>query len=171
MKIFVKILLKSLKKSSIKVHIHWASHARDLWSHTRLYSFLGKQQSGTYKYTVFFHHIVIVSDKNYHNMVKKYCILIYNTLLVTWKTVKPYMRSQILCMRCSVYVNFYKLKEKLNEWLDEKFNDRRQTPQFPEWFLTTKEEEIFLHFIARLIIALKACATFIAHSIIACFIP
>ena len=26
---------------------------------------------------VFFHHFVIVSDINYHNMVKKYCILMY----------------------------------------------------------------------------------------------
>ena len=26
---------------------------------------------------IFFHHIVIVSDINYHNMVKKYCILMY----------------------------------------------------------------------------------------------
>ena len=31
-------------------------------------------------YTVFFHHIVIASEKNYHNMVKKYCIHMYTKL-------------------------------------------------------------------------------------------
>ena len=27
-----------------------------------------------HKYTVFFYHIVIVYVRNYHNMVKKYCL-------------------------------------------------------------------------------------------------
>ena len=43
-------------------------------------------------YTVYFHHIMIVSDKNHHNMVKKYCIHMYTTLLDTWETVQPCMR-------------------------------------------------------------------------------
>ena len=36
---------------------------------------------------------------------KKYCIHIYTTLLVTFETMKPCMRSLISCMRCSVYVH------------------------------------------------------------------
>ena len=91
-----------LSEGLVKVHIHWASHARDPWSHARLHSFPGNQKCGLHKhiYTVFFHHIVIVFVRNYHNMVNKYCIHIYTTLLVTWETVK-------LCMRCSVYVHHY----------------------------------------------------------------
>ena len=55
-------------------------------------------------YTVYFHNIVIIFVRNYHNMVKKYCIHMYTMLLVPWETVKPCMRSLISCMRCSVYV-------------------------------------------------------------------
>ena len=55
------------------VHIHWASHARNQWSHAR-FQFLFLMQG--FKALVF-RHIVIVSDINYHNMVKKYCILMY----------------------------------------------------------------------------------------------
>ena len=97
--------VRPIKQVSLKVHIHWASHARDPWSHARLHSFPGNQQCCLHMYTVFFHHIVIVFVRNYHNMVKKYCIHMYTTLLVTWETVKPLMRSRTSCMRCSVYVH------------------------------------------------------------------
>ena len=50
----------------------------------------------------FWFWIVIVSNKSYHNMVKKYCIHMYTTLFVTWETVKPCMRSRISSMRCSL---------------------------------------------------------------------
>ena len=36
-----------------------------------------------------------------YNMVKKYCIHMYNTLLVIWETVKPFMRSRILLSVCA----------------------------------------------------------------------
>jgi len=36
------------------------------------FSFPADQECGIYKYTIFFRHIVIVSGKNFHNMVKKY---------------------------------------------------------------------------------------------------
>ena len=51
-------------------HVYWASHARDPWFHARLHSFPSNQQCGIHMYTVFVHHIIIVSDINYHNMVK-----------------------------------------------------------------------------------------------------
>ena len=62
---------------TILVHIHWASHARNQWLHTRLHIYL--QQCGIHMYTVFFHHIVKASDKNYHNTVKK---ILYKMLSV-----------------------------------------------------------------------------------------
>jgi len=37
-------------------------------------------------YTVFFQCIVIVFVGNYHNMVKKYCMHMLTTLLVSWET-------------------------------------------------------------------------------------
>ena len=40
-------------------------------SHARLNNFPGNKLCGIHKYTVFFYHIVIISDANYHNMVKK----------------------------------------------------------------------------------------------------
>ena len=99
------------------VHLYWTSvlvcsicamHiARDPWSCARLHSFPGNQQCGIHVYTVLFHHIVIVSDKNYHNMVKKFCMHMYTILLVTWETVKHCVRSRISCMRCSVCVHLY----------------------------------------------------------------
>jgi len=62
-------LLDNYRRSfrTFMVHIHWASHARNQWSHARL-QFFFLMQGFT---AVFFHHIVIVSDINYHNMVKK----------------------------------------------------------------------------------------------------
>ena len=89
----------------LMVHIHWASDARDPWSHAGLPSFPDNQHHGMHMYTVFLYHIVIVSDKNYHNMVKNYFTLMYTILLVTWETVKPCTRSRISCIRCSVYVH------------------------------------------------------------------
>ena len=62
---------------TLMVHIHWASDERDQWSHARLHNFPGNKLYGIHKYAVFFYHIVIISDINYHNMVKKYCILMY----------------------------------------------------------------------------------------------
>ena len=58
----------------VMVHIHWASHARNQWSHARLHIFPGKKLNGIHKYTVFFNHILIVYVRNYHNKVKKYCL-------------------------------------------------------------------------------------------------
>ena len=43
----------------------------------KMYCNVGNQQYGIHKYTVFFYHIVMVYIRNDHNMVKKYCILIY----------------------------------------------------------------------------------------------
>ena len=88
----------------LMVHIHWASHARDPWSHARFHSFAGNPVVYTFVHSIF-HHIVIVSDKNYHNKVKKYCIHLYTTLLEV--NVKPCMKSLISCVRCSVYVHQY----------------------------------------------------------------
>ena len=56
---------------------------------------------GIHKHTVFFHHIVIVYIRNYHNMVKINCL----EALHEKKKLKPCMRSLISCMRCSVYVH------------------------------------------------------------------
>ena len=55
-----------LRQNTVMVHIHWASHAWNQWSHARLQFFFLMQGFKA----VFFHHIVIVSDINYHNMVK-----------------------------------------------------------------------------------------------------
>ena len=57
-----KITKTDISLKPIMVHIHWASHARNQWSHARLHIFLGKQQCGIHMYAVFFHYIVIVSD-------------------------------------------------------------------------------------------------------------
>ena len=59
--------------NNLMVHIHWASHARNQWSHARLHIFPGNKLYGIHKYTVFVYHIVIVYVRSYHNMVKKYC--------------------------------------------------------------------------------------------------
>ena len=94
------------------VHIHLASHARDQWSHGRLHIFLGNKLYGIHKYTVFF---LPYCDHFRHKLSqydKKYCILIYAILLITWETVKPCMRSQISCIRCSVYVHLNLLARK-----------------------------------------------------------
>ena len=99
--------LATLTRLSLVVHIHWASHARDPWSHATLHRFKGNQQCGMLMCIVFFHHIMIVFVRNYYNTVKKYCIHKYTTLMVTLETVNPYMRSRISCMRCSVYVFFF----------------------------------------------------------------
>ena len=48
------------------VHIHWASHVRDQLSHARPREPISWY---TYLYSIFF--------KNYHNIVKKYSILMY----------------------------------------------------------------------------------------------
>ena len=77
------------------MHIHWASDARDQWSHARLHNFPDNKLYGIHKYTVFFYHIVIVYVRNYHNMVKKYCL----EALHEKKKLKPCMRSLISCMR------------------------------------------------------------------------
>ena len=58
-----------------------------------------------HKYTVYFYHIVIVYVRNYHNMLKKYCL----EALHEKKKFKPCMRSLISCMRYSVYVHHYGL--------------------------------------------------------------
>ena len=71
----------SIHPMTIMVHKHWASDARNQWSHARLHNFLCNQQCGMHMYTVFFHNIVIVLARNYHNMVKKYCIHMYTSLL------------------------------------------------------------------------------------------
>ena len=88
----VSIVIKSIY-CSLLVHIHWASHARNQWSHVRLQFFFLMQGF----IAVFFHHIVIVSDITYHNMVKNtvYLCIPYSLLPVK---MKP-------CMRCSVYVH------------------------------------------------------------------
>ena len=61
-------------ESTAMENIHWASHARNQWSHARLHIFAGNILYGILNYTVFFYHIVIVYVRNYHNMVKKYCL-------------------------------------------------------------------------------------------------
>ena len=111
------------------VHIHWASDARDQRSHAGLHSFKANQQCGIHMYTAFFHYIVIVFVRNYHNMVNTYCIHMYTTLLVTWETVKPCMRSRMLCMRCSVYVYL------LNVILCSKFEQYRTDLHIQECLL------------------------------------
>ena len=70
----------------------------------QLYIFSGNKIDGIHGYTLFFYHVVIVYVRNYHNMVKKYCI----EALLEKKNVKPCMRSMISCMRCSVYVHHKK---------------------------------------------------------------
>ena len=89
-------------RSLLMVHIHWTSDALDPWSHVRLYNFPGNKLYGIHKCTVFFHHIVTVSDKKMHNMVKKNYIHMHTTLLVSWEIIKPCMRSRISCIRCSL---------------------------------------------------------------------
>ena len=49
-------------------------------AHARLHNFSDNKLYGMHKYTIFFHHIVIVLVRNYHNMVKKYYIHIYTTI-------------------------------------------------------------------------------------------
>ena len=55
---------------------------------------------------VFFHHIVPVSDINYHNMVKKYCILMYTIQFFTWENEALHEITDFVHEMLSVCVPF-----------------------------------------------------------------
>ena len=54
----------------LMVHIHWASDARNQWSHSRLHNFPGNKLYGMHKNKILLYYIVIVYVRNDHTMVK-----------------------------------------------------------------------------------------------------
>ena len=89
----------------LKVHIHWASDARNQWSHSRLHSFPSNQQYGIHKNTVFFlpycdnfwHKLSKYGKKNNVYLCLPYCLFPAKLWSLAWDYGSRAWDAQCMC--------------------------------------------------------------------------